>query len=282
MKSELDLVEWLKKVSPRRNNFLSGIGDDCALVSLAGKKVIIKTDQCVEGTHFLPGTPPEFIGRKAFNRVASDFAAAGGNPIFFLMTVATSRESYSWLKQLITGAVAAGRNCSAILVGGDLTKSRCPLVVTVTAVGTPFKNFVSRSGASAGSKIYVSGPLGGSIRGKHLTFKPRIPLARKLVSRYRVDAMCDISDGFILDLSRICKASGVSAMVDLDRVPINRGCTLDQALHDGEDYELIVVSKAKISGLHEIGRTLEGGGIVKSTQGGVIPVKGHLFLFDRK
>ncbi len=93
-------------------------------------------------------------------------------------------------------------------------------------------------GRKPGDVLYVSGPLGGW-RHKRVIV-PRLEFGRKLVGI--ATACMDISDGLALDLHRLCKASGVAA--ELENVPLLKGATLDQALHDGEDYELLFTAPA--------------------------------------
>ncbi len=126
-------------------------------------------------------------------------------------------------------------------------------MISVTAVGTSLPaGPLLRSGARSGQAILVTGALGGSILGRHFRVAPRIREAQRLRSEFHATAAIDISDGFALDLSRLCRESGCGAEVDLEKIPIHadailladqdrRGTTpLDHALADGEDFELIV------------------------------------------
>ena len=81
---------------------------------------------------------------------------------------------------------------------------------------------------------------GGSRAGKHLDFTPRLAEARWLVTHFRPRAMMDLSDGLAADLPRLVRASRCGFTLDESRVPILPGCTLKQALSDGEDFELLI------------------------------------------
>jgi thiamine-monophosphate kinase len=107
---------------------------------------------------------------------------------------------------------------------------------------------VLRKGARVGDLLLVTGPLGESIRGKHLTFRPRLKEGRLFASRAtRVHAMIDISDGLARDLGHLCEAGGVGAELAADRIPVARGSTLEGALYDGEDYELLAAADPRIA-----------------------------------
>jgi thiamine-monophosphate kinase len=87
--------------------------------------------------------------------------------------------------------------------------------------------------------LYVTGRLGGSLEGRHLDFIPRVVEARWLTGNFRIHAMMDLSDGLAADLPRLAKASGCGYEISEEKVPRNRGCTVAQALGDGEDFELL-------------------------------------------
>jgi thiamine-monophosphate kinase len=195
---------------------------------------------------------PEAIGRKAMNRNLSDCAAMACLPAAALVTLALPIGSGTdYAKQLFLGIKQAGERFDCPVVGGDTASWPGKLVVTVMILGrsdgiTP----ITRAGAQPGDHIYVTGPLGGSILGRHMTFEPRIDLARDLSSRYRLHAMADISDGLARDLKNICDASSVGATLETAVIPIHDDVrrlkdgkdAAFHAIHDGEDYELLIVS----------------------------------------
>ena len=85
----------------------------------------------------------------------------------------------------------------------------------------------------------MTGRLGGSLRGKHLRFVPRIDESRWLTKNFRIHAMMDLSDGLGADLPRLAKASKLGFQIDMKKLPLARGANIDNAVSDGEDYELL-------------------------------------------
>jgi thiamine-monophosphate kinase len=238
------LVARLVGTLPEGSGVVAGPGDDCAVVGAGGGEwLLLKTDSLVEGIHFLPGTDPVMVGRKAMNRALSDIAAMGGWPSHALVSLAVeSGRSLTavegWYKGLSEAAAAFG--CG--IVGGETT--RLPFtgaVLTVSMTGTVApEECVLRSGAAPGDRILVTGSLGGSFAsGRHLTFTPRLREARWLVTHHRPTAMMDLSDGLGSDLPRLAAASGVGYRVGSDTLPCHVGSTFEEAAADGEDYELL-------------------------------------------
>jgi len=238
------LVARLVGTLPEGSGVVAGPGDDCAVVGAGGGEwLLLKTDSLVEGIHFLPGTDPVMVGRKAMNRALSDVAAMGGWPSHALVSLAVeSGRSLTavegWYKGLSEAAAAFG--CG--IVGGETT--RLPFtgaVLTVSMTGTVApQECVLRSGAAPGDRILVTGSLGGSFAsGRHLTFTPRLCEARWLVTHHRPTAMMDLSDGLGSDLPRLAAASGVGYRVGSDTLPCHVGSTFEEAAADGEDYELL-------------------------------------------
>jgi thiamine-monophosphate kinase len=134
----------------------------------------------------------------------------------------------------------AAERFDVAIVGGETSGTDGPLTVSVSVVGCVEKNrWVSRSGGKSGDHLFVTGKLGGSGRGRHLQFVARIREARWLTRHFRIHAMMDLSDGLGADLPRLARASGVGYEIDLNALPRNRGCSLDDALSEGEDYELL-------------------------------------------
>jgi thiamine-monophosphate kinase len=221
-----------------------GPGDDCAVVNEGGRNwSLLKTDCIVEGVHFLPGTEPKLVGRKAINRVLSDIAAMGGWPGYALVTIATDggrsvAEVDGWYEGLSAAAAAA---CCTI-VGGETTRLPFPgALLSVSMVGEVHpERCITRSGAVSGEGIFVTGRLGGSFSsGRHLTFNPRLAEAAWLVENHPPSAMMDLSDGLGSDLPRLARASGVGFAVELGDLPCHDGITPEQACGEGEDYELL-------------------------------------------
>lgn len=258
----------------------AGPGDDCAVVDHPGdpdRLQLLKTDALVCNVHFAPDAVPEEVGWKAVARVVSDFAAMGGRPERFLVTLALPPETeLAWAEGLYAGIGTGLRAFGAVLAGGET--ARVPhgsaAVISVAATGSVARqNLVLRSTGRVGDVLMVSGRLGGSIAHKHLNFQPRLKEADWLVSNFKPTAMMDVSDGLAKDLPRLAEASGCGFELDFDALPKSEGCGVDQALGDGEDYELLMaVAPERVADLKaawarqfpdlelsEIGRLVERG-----------------------
>lgn len=237
------VVAALTRALPARPDVRAGAGDDCAVVG--GPRDtwwrLLKTDALVEGVHFLPDEKPERIGWKALCRAISDIAAMGGLPEHALVTLAVRAETtLSWARGLYAGLRRAARKFGIAIVGGETSRSPGPAFLSVALTGRVRRaRCVLRSGGRSGDLLFVTGRLGGSIRGKHLDFIPRLAEARWLAQHFPVHAMMDLSDGLAADLPRLARASRCAFEIHEDRLPRNRGCTVTQALSDGEDYELL-------------------------------------------
>ena len=253
--TEFDLVALLTRDLPTHERVVAGPGDDCALVDLGlpGHWAVLKTDAVVEGIHFTHDTPPESVGHKAIARVLSDFAAAAATPTAALVTLALPpRFDPARVQAVYAGLAATARRWNVAIVGGETTTNPERMLVSVAALGTVEKDrVVRRSGARPGDALFVSGELGGSIDGHHLTFQPRLDEAWWLTRHFHVDAMIDLSDGLAGDLRHLASASGVGAELFEESLPVRRAAkqrarasdgakppTL-AALTDGEDFELL-------------------------------------------
>ncbi|MCW1884042.1 thiamine-phosphate kinase [Luteolibacter flavescens] len=236
------LIARMLRGFPGGESLLVGPGDDCAVVDPGrGPLRLLKTDAIVEGVHFLPDTPAEKVGWKSVARVISDFAAMGGKPEHLLVTVAVDAEKpVAWMDGLYRGIRKCLATHGGVLAGGETSRLPDGALISVAGEGSvERRHLVLRSGGKPGDLVVVTGRLGGSIRGKHLTFTPRLAEAAWLVRHLRPSAMMDLSDGLAKDLPRLAAASGCGFEIDPGALPANRGCTRAQALGDGEDYELL-------------------------------------------
>src|SRR3989440_8341982 len=236
------LASLLRKLPvPRR--VIAGAGDDCAVVEPPGRKnlLVLKTDCVVEKIHFAPGTDPVLVGWKAMMRALSDFAAVSAVPRFALITlIVPAARSTSWVKNLYRGLKRAAAKFDVAIVGGETSATRGPAAISVSVSGFVEKNrAISRSGGKKGDDLFVTGRLGGSLGGKHLRFVPRIEESRWLTKNFHVHAMMDLSDGLGADLPRLAKASKVGFKIDRKSLPLAPGAKIDNAISDGEDYELL-------------------------------------------
>jgi thiamine-monophosphate kinase len=237
------VVAALLRGLPAGSDVICGPGDDCAVLGTPRAKTwrLLKTDCVIETVHFLPGEDPRRIGWKAMARTISDIAAMGGRPEHALVTLAISGNDD--LKRA-TGIYAGLRKCARAygvgIVGGETARSPGPLFLSIMLSGSvERRRCVFRSGGKPGDQLFVTGRLGGSLAGGHLDFKPRVEEAQWLARHARLHAMMDLSDGLGTDLPRLARASGCGFRIDKSGLPLNRGCTAEQALADGEDYELL-------------------------------------------
>jgi thiamine-monophosphate kinase len=291
--SESQLIERIAKAVPSLRGAIArvssglrlGIGDDAAVgAPRPGHEWVVSCDQFVEGVHFLaPSYPADSVGYKALVRAASDLAAMGARPSWFLLTLALPRElTGAWLDDFLGGMGRAAREIGMRLAGGDTTRGD-KVAISITVVGEVRRGqAVTRSGARPGDVVCVSGVLGRAALGlalmeargratasragllqPHLYPKIRLELGAWLAKHRVASAMMDISDGLSTDLARLCEASGVGARLAEARIPCVKipasaarlsGGQLDRlklALHGGEDYELLfTVPRGKLRKLH--------------------------------
>jgi thiamine-monophosphate kinase len=221
-----------------------GPGDDCAVVDEGGERLrLLKTDALVEGVHFLRDAEARAVGWKAVARVFSDFAAMGGAGERFLVTLALpGTMEVGWIEDFYRGMGDCLRRYGAVLAGGETCRvpEGSAAVISVAAEGSVARGMaVMRSGGRPGDGIWVTGRLGGSLAGRHLTFLPRVEEGRWIAENLRPTAMMDLSDGLAKDLPRLAKSSGCGFRLERAAVPCAEGCGVAQALGDGEDFELL-------------------------------------------
>lgn len=257
--NERAIVRWLAKLSP-------AIGDDCAVIPNGRNDLLVTTDQFVEDVHFRRKTHSAGdVGWAALARGLSDIAAMGGDPKYAFVSLALPAwASGRWLRGFYRGLLSLAGRHGVQLAGGDLSRG-AKFYCDCTVIGEcPRGRALRRSGARPGDRIYVSGPLG---RPKKRP-QPRLDIGRSL--RGVATACMDISDGLSIDLARLCEASGVGA--ELDAVPVTRGATLADALHRGEDYELLFTSPKRLN-FPCLGRIVAGKGV--TLEGKPLPVRGY-------
>jgi thiamine-monophosphate kinase len=226
-----------------RPDVATGAGDDCAVLKGPGKDrlLLFKTDCVVEGVHFQPGEKPAAVGWKAMARTLSDFAAMSGLPHFALVTlIAPPGREARWVKGIYRGLERVADRFKVAIVGGETSGTKGSAVISISALGSVEKDrSVSRRGGKGGDVLFVTGRLGGAVRGKHLRFIPRIEEARWLTAHFSIHAMMDLSDGLGADLPRLAMASGVGFEIEEASLPRKAGSSVGQAINDGEDYELL-------------------------------------------
>jgi thiamine-monophosphate kinase len=249
-----------------------GLKDDAAyLTPKPGHDLVLTTDALVETVHFLPDDSPASIARKALGVNVSDLAAKGADPAGFLLTLALPENwTEAWLAGFAAGLAEAARDFDCPLLGGDTVKAKGALTLSVTALGqVPTGRMVRRTAAREGDVICVSGTIGDAALGlllrrdpawafslspeekahladRYLHPQPRHRLAKAL--RDHANAAMDVSDGLAGDLAKMMRASGTSAVIDLDKVPLSIAAQhsvdtdpalLDIAVTGGDDYEIL-------------------------------------------
>jgi thiamine-monophosphate kinase len=259
---ELDFLKWIHARARGGDLVRLGSGDDLAVLAWpAGDLLLAGVDQVLDGVHFDSKIhSPRQIGRKAMNRNLSDCAAMACLPAAALATVALPKGvGMEYARELYLGMEEAAAVFDCPIVGGDTGSWDGKLAVTVTIFGRSGGiEPITRAGAKAGDFIFVTGPLGGSILGRHMTFEPRVKLARELAGQSPPSSMIDISDGLARDLRNICRQSNVGADIDANAIPIHADARkmenpIARALCDGEDYELLLTSRTERPGLHRVG-----------------------------
>ncbi|OGX19343.1 MAG: thiamine-phosphate kinase [Omnitrophica WOR_2 bacterium RBG_13_44_8b] len=245
---EFGLIKRFQRLIKTDASVVKGSGDDCAVLKYDRKFFQLFTcDMLVEGVDFSHKENPCLIGRKSIAVSISDIAACGGTPRHCVISVGIPGEtSVEFTDKLFKGMLDLAGIYKINLVGGDLSSAK-NLVIDVSMLGiVEKKNLVLRSGAKAGDIIFVSGSLGGSIKGKHLKFTPRLKESAALVKNFKVNAMIDISDGLSQDLGHILNASNVGALIYEDLIPLAKPArNLDDALFMGEDFELLFTLSLK-------------------------------------
>jgi thiamine-monophosphate kinase len=252
---EFGLIERIARSVARDPRALAGIGDDCAVLPTEDPERLwlFTTDPVLEGVHFDAKATPYQIGWKAMARNLSDIAACGGRPRWALVSAGLRGDmSADFVDELYRGLNTAATHFGAHIVGGDTTHVRDGFFLAVSMLGeVERKHLKLRSAARPGDSILVTGALGGSIAGKHLEFTPRVREAHWLVEHFPVHAMIDISDGLAADLHHVLEQSSVGARIVAPRIPVSEAArhlecegdrersSLDMAVYDGEDFELL-------------------------------------------
>jgi thiamine-monophosphate kinase len=238
------LIRRLVELVPRDPAVAAGPGDDCAVVDEGGGELrLLKTDALVEGVHYMAQAEPRRVGWKAVARVVSDFAAMGGVPERFLVTLALPPElEVGWVEEFYRGMGGCLERFGSVLAGGETAAvpRGSAAVISIAATGRVERgHLVLRSTGREGDELWVTGVLGGSLAGRHLDFMPRVAEAGWLVRNFKPSAMMDLSDGLAKDLPRMAEASRCGYVIERESLPLADGCVIAQALGDGEDFELL-------------------------------------------
>ena len=305
---ELSLLEILRKrFANKPSAVILGIGDDSAVLRSQNSNLLLTTDMMVEGVHFdLSWTTPFQLGFKLVSVNVSDIYAMGGNPKYLLLNFSAGyNTTLDFFSKFFDGVEKAMKIYGISLVGGDISSSE-KIVLSATVAGHARK-FLARKGAKTGDKIYVTGHIGDAACGLALMkiirnrvaieqnkkHKSKLPwdIVSPLIERHLMPlarnsrrflksatAMIDISDGLIIDLSRLCKESNVGALVCTDKIPLSNELLkaseylglspLELAFGGGEDYELLFTAPAnKKVNAHCIGEVIKTGLFLIDEQG---------------
>ena len=324
---EAELVARLQAhFATRRRDVVLGIGDDAAVVNPGGP-VVLTTDLLIEDQDFRRDADPHRLGRKTLAVNLSDLAAMGATPLYALLSLGLPRTADpAWFESFVSGLAESAKEAGVAVVGGDLSASKV-IVASLALVGrAPARGVLTRAGAAAGDALFVSGTLGAATAGLALLEKgfrlaadrsARGPSNRRVAAahadevarllRHQVDpramvelgksladlriasAAIDVSDGLARDLHRLCRASGVGATIDLEKLPIDSAIlgleklvTIDSreaALFGGEDFGLLfTVSKRRLAAAEKLTRrfALRRIGTVTNSRRVMLATKGTL------
>lgn len=250
-KGEFAYIDWVRRQTPSHSRVLIGPGDDAAAILFrSAYPCLVTTDMLLEGSCFrLAEAGPRLVGRKAMAVNLSDMAAMAGRPVAAVVSVGLPRkDGRSIAEELYHGLREMADMFDTALAGGDTNSWDGPLVISVTLLGEATERGpVTRSGARPGDWLLVTGPLGGSILGKHLSFAPRVREALQLHALADLHAMIDISDGLAADVGHLCRESGCGAVLRAETIPLSPDAArmgdslspLEHGLGDGEDFELV-------------------------------------------
>lgn len=295
-----------------------GLADDAAVLDFGGSRLVLTMDAIVEGVHFLSQDPPASVAWKLVATNASDLAAKGAVPRGCLLTYPLAADE-AWDAAFLVGLESACREFSIPLLGGDTVRqpSGSARSFALVALGEPVAGTCvpSRSGARPGDMLWVSSTIGDAGLGLALLREERRADRQsrdELIACYRqprpnlglgvalapyVSAMMDVSDGLLIDVQRLAAASGVAAVIDLDRVPLSqayvRAAGDDSearlfAASAGDDYCLLLSAPAADEGslrqaaarqeatLHPVGRIMGGRGLSLMYAGEPIPLPGRI------
>ena len=265
--SEKSLIARIRRISGTSRRIALGIGDDAAILRIPpGHETLVTTDFSLEGVHFRRDWhSPESVGHRCLARGLSDIAAMGGEPVAVFLSLALPEKlPQKWVDGFLRGLTALARKYGVALAGGDTSASPDGILADIIVVGSaPVGTALRRSGAKPGDFVYVTGELGVSALAlakmyasprkklnakkypRHFFPEPRLAVGRYLRERKIATSMIDLSDGLSTDLHHICEESKVGASISAELIPRADDVSVEQALHGGEDYELLFTAPAK-------------------------------------
>jgi thiamine-monophosphate kinase len=285
-----------------------GLADDAAAITPpAGYDLVLTTDGVIAGVHFFADDPPDTVAKKALRANLSDLAAKGATPLGFLLTLALPQEiGDAWLAPFARGLAEDAKIFACPLLGGDTDRTAGPITISIAALGAvPQGKMLRRAGAKADHRVVVTGTIGdaalglllrrdasaaqrwglagearNSLQARYLVPEPRITIAEIL--RAHASAAMDVSDGLAGDLAKLCRASAVSAEIQLARVPLSDGARaavakepalIETIVTGGDDYEVVACVPAdKVEALRQQASAV---GVVVSEIGAVVAGEGE-------
>lgn len=270
-------------------NQLFGIGDDGAVLAPSALATVATMDLAVEDVHFKTDwSTAKQIGAKVAVANIADIYAMGGEPHSLLVGISlTGQEEVEWVLDLARGIADEAKKVGAQVIGGDTVRGE-KITIAITALGNTSKP-IYRSGAKVGDQLVISGLPGASAAGLALLKAGKRELFPEIVNAHlqpSVDgkrahalisagatAMCDLSDGLLVDVTRISEASGVGIKINLDHLNLSSlteaGTSLavdpmSWVLTSGEEHLFIATlpaSAALPEGVLRIGEVIHGLGV---------------------
>jgi thiamine-monophosphate kinase len=274
MSAEADFIAALRALAT--HPAARGLADDAAVLEAGGRRLVLTHDVLAEGVHFLPDDPPEDVAWKLLAVNLSDLAAKGATPLGVLLGYTLGEAA--WDRRFVDGLGTALAAFGVPLLGGDTVAA--PRVLGLTAIGEAAGPVPSRGGARPGDSLWVTGTIGDSgaglraltgglpgddfLIGRYRRPVPRLEAGRRLAPL--VSAMLDVSDGLLIDASRLAAASGVAVAIELAELPLSEPCrrlagddleARIAAASAGDDYELLFTAPgARAEEIEAIGERL--------------------------
>jgi thiamine-monophosphate kinase len=294
MSMESDFIARLRSFAT--DDAARGLMDDTALLG----DLVLTHDMIVAGVHFLPDDPPQDVAWKLIAVNLSDLAAKGAVPLGVLLGAGLTRDM-GWNESFTDGLRDACAHFGVPLLGGDTVKMPPGNVTTLglTAIGRATGTVPSRSGARPGDGVYIAGVIGDAGLGLRI-LQSGADAPTSLIAAYRrplplletgrmlagaVTAMMDVSDGLLIDASRMAAASDVAIMIDLDAIPLSSDAvsfagsdrdTRLTAATAGDDYALLFTSTLPLpagpSRNTRIGKVTRGSGLILTDRDGDVPI----------